>query len=229
MSRGRRESQWGVMCRCLAIIHRAQRGPASREELIQAVLLQEGPTAYGEGVEDEARQTRFENDLGRIRDKLGVDLYFDRRADGYVIKDTWRPLLDLPDEDLATIAWLEQTFDHDSPQHDEVHALLGRLRFYLAPERRGKIERCRAALVMDLGQRDEDKILPAVWDGLTRALTLCCTRCMRATGRLRSCMTLRTTRSTARTSRETAWWCSTAARIPSSFTGSSGTGREISR
>jgi predicted DNA-binding transcriptional regulator YafY len=170
MSRGRRESQWLVIRRCLAIICRAQRGPASREELIQAVLLQEGPTAYGEA-EGEARQSRFENDLGRIRDKLRVDLYFDRREDGYVIRDAWLPLLDLPDEDLATIAWLEQTFDHDSPQHDEVHALLGRLRFYLAPERRGKIERCRAALVMDLGQRDEDKIPPAVWDGLTRALT----------------------------------------------------------
>jgi predicted DNA-binding transcriptional regulator YafY len=170
MSRGRRESQWLVICRCLAIICRAQRGPASREELIEAVRLQEGPAAYGE-VEDEALHRRFENDLWRIRDKLGIKLYFDRRAGGYVIKDTWLPLLDLPDEDLATIAWLEQTFGHDSPQHDEVHALLGRLRLYLAPERRAKIERHRTALVMDLGQRDEDKISPAVWEGLTRALT----------------------------------------------------------
>ncbi len=91
MSRGRRESQWLVMCRCLAIIHRAQRGPASREELIEAVRLQEGPAAYGE-VEGEALQSRFENDLRRIRDKLGVKLYFDQRADGYVIKDTWLPM-----------------------------------------------------------------------------------------------------------------------------------------
>jgi predicted DNA-binding transcriptional regulator YafY len=170
MSHGRRESQWLVICRCLAILCRAQRGPASREELIEAVLLQEGPAAYGE-VEGEALHSRFENDLHRIRDKLRVDLYFDRGAGGYVIKDTWLPLLDLPDEDLATIAWLEQTFDHDSPQHDEVHALLGRLRFCLAPERRAKIERHRTALVVDLGQRDEDKIAPAVRDGLTRALT----------------------------------------------------------
>jgi predicted DNA-binding transcriptional regulator YafY len=170
MSRGRRESQWLVMCRCLAIIHRAQRGPAHREELIQEVLLQEGPAAYGE-VEGEALHSRFENDLKRIRDHLLIDLYFDRREGAYVIRDTWRPLLDLPDEDLATIAWLQQTFDHDSPQHDQVHALLGRLRSYLAPERRARIEQHRAALVMDLGQRDEDKILPAVWDGLTRALT----------------------------------------------------------
>jgi predicted DNA-binding transcriptional regulator YafY len=170
MSRGRRESQWLVMRRCLAIIHRAQRSPASQGELIQAVLDQEESDAYGE-IEDEALQRRFENDLRRIRDKLMVDLYFDQQAGGYVIKDTWLPLLDLPDEDLATIAWLEQTFGHDSPQHDEVHALLGRLRSYLAPERRAKIERHRTALVMDLGQRDEDKISATVWQGLTQALT----------------------------------------------------------
>jgi predicted DNA-binding transcriptional regulator YafY len=170
MSRGRRESQWLVMRRCLAIICRAQRSPASQGELIQAVLDQEESDAYGE-VEGEALQRRFENDLRRIRDKLMVDLYFDQQAGGYVIKDTWLPLLDLPDEDLATIAWLEQTFGHDSPQHDEVHALLGRLRSYLAPERRARIERHRTALVMDLGQRDEDKIPATVWQGLTRALT----------------------------------------------------------
>lgn len=40
MTRGRRESQWLVMRRCLAIIRRAQRRAASREELIEAVLAQ---------------------------------------------------------------------------------------------------------------------------------------------------------------------------------------------
>ena len=81
MSRGRRESQWLVIRRCLAIICRAQRGPASREELIQAVLLQEGPTAYGEA-EGEARQSLFENDLGRIQHGLRADIYFDRQVGG---------------------------------------------------------------------------------------------------------------------------------------------------
>jgi predicted DNA-binding transcriptional regulator YafY len=168
MSRGSRESHWRVTRRCLAILGRAQRGPASWEELVQAVLDQEGQDAYG-GTEGRALRRRLENDLQRIREHLWVDLYFSRQEGGYVIRDTWRPLLDLPDEDLATIAWLEQTFDHDSPQHDEVHALLGRLRLYLAPERKAKIERHRTALVMDLRQRDEDKIAPAVWKGLTRA------------------------------------------------------------
>ena len=169
MPQGKRGSQWLVIRRCLALIQRAQRGPASQDELLQAVLNQEGPEAYGE-TSGKALQRRLENDLHRIRNDLLVDLYFDRRVGGYVIRDTWLPLLDLPDKDLATIAWLEQTFGHDSPQHDEVHALLGRLRFYLAPERSVVIERRHTALAMDLGQRDEDEISPAVWAGLTKAL-----------------------------------------------------------
>jgi len=169
MPQGKRESHWLVIRRCLALIQRAQRGPASGKELIQAVLDQEGPEAYGE-TSGKALQRRLENDLRRIRDNLRVELYFDRRVGSYVIRDIWLPLLDLPDEDLATIAWLEQTFGHDSPQHDEVHALLGRLRFYLAPERSVVIERCHTALAMDLGQRDGDEISPAVWAGLTKAL-----------------------------------------------------------
>jgi len=76
MSRGRRESQWLVIRRCLAILYRTQRGPARWEELIQAGLLQEGPAAYGE-VEGETLHRRFENDLWRIRDSLRADTCFD--------------------------------------------------------------------------------------------------------------------------------------------------------
>jgi predicted DNA-binding transcriptional regulator YafY len=169
MSRGKRDSQWLVIRRCLSLIRRVQRGPAAWQELVQSVLEQLGPDAYG-GTRGKALHSRLENDLARIRDRLMVDLGFDRQAGGYAIREAWLPLLDLPDEDLATVAWLEQTFDPGSPQHDEVHALLGRLRLFLSPQRRDVIERCRTALVVDLAQRDEDDIPPAVWDGLTRAL-----------------------------------------------------------
>ena len=157
MSRGKRESDWTVIRRCLAIVRRVQRGPAGREELVRAVLAQEGAEAYG-GVEGRALQRRVENDLGRIRERLQIDVNFDRDAGGYAIRDTWLPLLDLPGEDLQTMAWLEQIFEQDSPQHDEVHALLGRLRSWLSPQRRGEVERCRTALEVDLGRRDEDRL-----------------------------------------------------------------------
>ncbi len=170
MRRGRRESHWLVVRRCLAIIRRAQRGPATRAELMQAVLHEVGADAYGEEADEEARRIRLEKDLERIRTRLLVNLYFDRRMGRYVIQDLWMPLLDLPDEDLETIAWLEETFGPESPHHDAVHGLLGRLRSWLSPERLAAIERHRAALEVDLQQRDEDEIPAAVWEGLRRAL-----------------------------------------------------------
>ena len=169
MARGTRDSQWQVVRRCLSIVRRIQRGPARWEDLIAAVQEQLDPEAYG-GAQGRALRRRLENDLRRIRDGLFIDLHFDRQEGSYAIGDTWLPLLDLPDEDLATIAWLEQTFEPDSPQHDEVHALLGRLRLFLAPQRCGVIERCRTALGVDLARRDEDAIRPQVWEALSKAL-----------------------------------------------------------
>jgi predicted DNA-binding transcriptional regulator YafY len=158
-----------VIRRCMSIIRCAQRGPASREELIQAMLRAENPDDDGDPEDERALQARLEKDLQRIRERLLIDLYFDPQAGGYVIEDTWLPLLDLPDEDLATIAWLEQTFGHETPKHDEVHAFLGRLRLYLDPERVRLIEEARTALEMDLRQRDEDEIQPGVYTDLTKA------------------------------------------------------------
>jgi len=169
MKRGKRDSEWLVIRRCLAMMHRLQRGPASREALLEAVIAQEGPDAYGDA-QGPALQRRFENDLARIRERLGVEVHFDRTLQAYIIADLWVPLLDLPDEDLATIAWLETTFGPDSPQHDEVHALLQRLRFYLSPKRKGVLERCRIALAVDLRQRDEDEIAADVWKALNKAV-----------------------------------------------------------
>lgn len=167
--RGTRESTWLVVRRCLAMIRRAQRGVATRADLIRAVLELAGPDAYG-GAEDEARQLRVEKDLERARQRLGVDLYHDRAQGGYVIRDAALPLLDLPAEDVETIAWLEETFDLGSPQHDQVHRFVARLRRWLSPQRSAEIDRCRTALTVNLRQRDQDQIDETVWTQLTTAL-----------------------------------------------------------
>lgn len=169
MSRGKRESHWTVIRRCLAIIRRVQRGPTDWQGLLQAVLQGEGKEAYGMA-EPGLLRRRLENDLMRIRQHLYVDLYYSRQENGYVIRSVWTPLLDLPDEDLQTIAWLREVFDLDSPYHDEVHALLDRLSLYLGPERAGFIENKRRMMELDLRQRDEDEIPPTTWEGLSRAL-----------------------------------------------------------
>lgn len=169
MRRGRRDSEWLVLRRCLALIRCAQRGPADRDGLLQAVLTEVGPEAYGLA-EGPALHKRLHNDLTRIRNSLGVDLKADRRSREYFIQDSELPLLDLPDEDLATLAWLGQTFQANSPRHREVQALLARLQLALAPVRRLAIEQHRTGLVLDLGQQDQDAITPEVEENLTQAL-----------------------------------------------------------
>ena len=74
MARGKREGQWQVVRRCLAIVRRVQRGPASREELVEAVLAREGADAYG-GTTGRALQRRVENDLQRIREHMLIEVY----------------------------------------------------------------------------------------------------------------------------------------------------------
>ncbi|MCP4165894.1 MAG: WYL domain-containing protein [Chloroflexi bacterium] len=168
-----RESQWLVLRRCLAIIRRLERGPTGRMHLIEAVYESEGRDAYG-NVEDKALGKRFENDLKRIREQLDVEIRYGRKERAYVLQDTWLPLLDLPDEDLATIAWLDDTFGLDSPKHDEVHALLGRLRSWLDINRRAEIERQRGMLSVDLTRRDEHEIPEGVWARLLDVLERRC-------------------------------------------------------
>jgi len=168
VTRGMPKEHWTVVRRCLAILRCAQRCPANRDMLIEAVLAQEGPDAYG-GTTGEALHRRFQEDVRRIRDELLVNLRFDRRLGGYTIRDVWLPLLDLPDEDLATVAWLEETFDLKSPQHDEVHSLMGKLRLYLGLERLAVVEHSRTTLAVDLHQRDDDRIRPAVREGVEKA------------------------------------------------------------
>ena len=168
MSRGVRESEWLATRRCLAIIRRLQREPTGWKDLVRAVLEAEGPEAYGQ-TKDQPLYKRFRNDIGRIRDRLRIDIRANRRE--YAIYDGDRPLLDLPDQDLTAIAWLEQNFHPNSPKYREVQDFLRRLRSFLAPTRRAFIERHRNGLVIDLGQRDQDKIDPHVETGLEQALS----------------------------------------------------------
>ncbi|MBC7227427.1 MAG: WYL domain-containing protein [Thermoflexales bacterium] len=164
-----RESTWLVISRCLAIIRRVQRGPATWRELVEAVCREVGEEAYGEAG-GKALRRRLENDLARIRERLGVELRYSRQEKGYIIYSLWTPLLDLPDEDLRTMAWLGRIFDEESPYYDEVHAFLNRIVFYLGHRRAPTVARYREGLEMDLRQRDEDEIPAEAMARLERAV-----------------------------------------------------------
>lgn len=170
MSRGKRDSEWVSLRRCLAMIRRAQRGPTSRVDLMAAVADQV-PGAY-EGAAESARIKRFRHDLTNLRTRLGLDLKYKPAEQAYrLIPSEETPLLDLPAEDLTTLAWLQKTFDELSPQHEPIQTLLDRLIAWLPPERREAIERQRLDLQLDLARRDDNHIPAEVKSGLARALS----------------------------------------------------------
>jgi predicted DNA-binding transcriptional regulator YafY len=148
---------------------RAQRGPANRAALLAAVVAAEGPEAYG-GATGPALIKRFEADKRRLRERLGAPLRYDPAAGGYVLDVSVRPLLDLPDDDLITLALLAETFRPDSPHAEGVQALIDRLAGWLPDDRRLVFQRAAGRLPSpDLRQRDSEHIPPNVWRAVLEA------------------------------------------------------------
>jgi predicted DNA-binding transcriptional regulator YafY len=163
-----RESHWHVSRRCLAILRYLQRGPARKQELLAAVYAAEGEDAYG-WASGRALDKKFQADCRRVRENLCVDIKYRPEAGGYVIQGLERPLLNLPDAQLETLAFLAETFKPRSPHAVEVAQLLDSLLAWLPPARRRLVERARGLLDVDLRQRDSDQIAPDVWEAVQEA------------------------------------------------------------
>ena len=165
---GKRESTWHVVRRCLAMLRRVQRGPARKWELMAAVRTAEGEDAYGYA-SGKALDKKYEADLRRIRRNLEVDIRYDAGAGGYIIRSLERPLLDLPDAELQTLAFLAETFKPETPHAPEVRRLIDTLLPWLALERRRVVVRARRSLDVDLRRRDSDAIAPDVMAAVQEA------------------------------------------------------------
>jgi predicted DNA-binding transcriptional regulator YafY len=144
------------------------RGPARRAELLSAVYEAEGPEAYGLTT-GRALIRRFEADKRRLRGNLFLPICYNAAAGGYVLEPA-RPLLDLPNDDLLTLAWLADTFGPEGPRADEVQRLLDRLAGWLPDERRQVVSRAAGKLpAPDLRLRDSEPIALDVWTAVTEA------------------------------------------------------------
>lgn len=153
-----RSGQWEVVRRCLRLIARLERGPTRREELV-ALAYPDIPAA--------AAVKRFENDLRRLRDSLDVEIVYDHATATYALCNAGLvPLIDLPDDALVGLAFLEQSFDLDTPQFRSVQTLLSVITALLNTERRSDLAQARATLALDLSQRDNDPLDETVWQKL---------------------------------------------------------------
>src|SRR5688500_4021080 len=128
--KNRRRSQWQVVNRCLNILLRLMRGNASSEELLQIVYDDAIPEE--ENLASHLAKDRLEDDRSRLREWFLADLKYDRGHDEYSLEDIGRPLIDLPENALIALAFLEQSFgDKAVSMRNEVQELLGYIKFLL--------------------------------------------------------------------------------------------------
>lgn len=163
------EGHWFVARRCVAILNRLLQGPANKNELLTAVYAAEGEEAYGHRT-GKPLNRRFEEDKKRLREYLGVDVQYDKEVGGYVIVGWERPLLNMPDADIQTLAFLADTFQPDSPHAPQVQHLIDTLINWLPSERQRIYQKAAGQLPeIDLRLRDGDEIAPDVWETVMEA------------------------------------------------------------
>lgn len=163
--RGSSESYWHVARRCLAVINRLQQGPATKEELLSSIYRIEDAHAS-----QSALSTRFDNDKSRLWQKFQVRIRYDKLVKGYVLVEWERPLLNLSDDDLATLAFLSETFQSDAPRGLEVAQLIDRLVSWLPEERQKRFRRASGQqATVDLRLRDSEPIAMDVWEAVHKA------------------------------------------------------------
>jgi predicted DNA-binding transcriptional regulator YafY len=165
---GRRESPWWVMQRCLAIVRRLLRGPASGRELMAYVRAQVGDEAYSS--DGAAARKAFQRDRARLRDEFGVAWAYDGAAGEYVLTSPGQfGLLDLSDEHLAAIKLLYSIFEeHESPIVP-VKPLLDHLLSLMPADRRQRLARLADVMRVEMPELDERRIPARVWDTVERA------------------------------------------------------------
>ncbi len=166
-----RASTWAVVERCLALLVRLTRGPATTQDLLDIVK------SFGDGMENASRQSlldRFEDDRDKLHRIFGCILQYNRADGTYRLVSMDQPLIDLPSDAMRGLAFLQTTFGEDTaPMSREVHALANVLLMLISETGREEVERVRGLIEVDLRQRDEDKIPDEIWNVIQKA----CSRC----------------------------------------------------
>lgn len=148
--------------RALAILQRLMEGPASGQELMEAVLAKVGPDAYP--VSSAARQAAFKRDRKKLREMLGVKWDFVRQK--YVLKDAgdWLSLR-LPEEALRALMVLSVTFSGQVGEHAGLDTLFKFLLQRLPDDQRRRFEHLDSGITFEIFQQiDPNGIPKRVWE-----------------------------------------------------------------
>ncbi|NJO84816.1 MAG: WYL domain-containing protein [Blastochloris sp.] len=162
---GDRGSEWHVVARCGALLRRLLRGEASTDELIAVIRAHDA-----DDTPQDQLSSRLEADLKRLRERMGCQIDYIRTERVYRLTNLEGGLIDLSDEALDGLAFLNSTFaPSDIPQRDAVLRLLNEVTHLLPNDRQHESARRRVGLEIDLRSRDSSSVDPELLEKLTYA------------------------------------------------------------
>jgi predicted DNA-binding transcriptional regulator YafY len=134
---GDKRSSWLTFQRRLFLVRRLIRGSAAATTLIDAARV-----AFDEEIYPPDAQAALRHDLAALRAEFGCDIRYSP-ADGYTLAHPGRlALLDLPDGELESLAFLLDAFaDSPLPNGTQVAALLNRIIALLPDDRQQQLRR----------------------------------------------------------------------------------------
>lgn len=157
-SGGARSSQWWVARRCMDILQRLMREPATGDELRQIIIHHADRNGEGQ-LNAKAVDRRFEEDRNRLRDWLGCEIIRDPKTATYTLKTLEHPLIDLSGRAVEALAFLKSNFaSPNTPMGEEVMILIEQITLMLPAQTRHVIETRRRMIEMDLAVQDFQQV-----------------------------------------------------------------------
>jgi predicted DNA-binding transcriptional regulator YafY len=170
MQRRARGSGWVSCLRALAILKRLMEGPATNEQLIQAVCEIVGPDVYPSA--SGARQEAFKHDRENLKKHLGVHFHFDNVRRIYILDDAGPyGRISLSPSMLRALSILSHQYDNAVGDLAGVRDLVQQIIRWLPQENRSQVESASPEFLLDF-QQDVDRsvISPRVWEVVNTAL-----------------------------------------------------------
>jgi predicted DNA-binding transcriptional regulator YafY len=164
---GTKRSSWLTFRRRLLLVRLLLRGPASSAELQAAVQAELGEEGY-----PPAAAAALKHDLDALKQEYGCTISFRRATGHYALDDLGElALLDLPDECLEALTFLEASFPIGAalPEHAHIREVLERVVKLLPAPRRAERQQ-RAALRLQIVGEAPGRIDPGVLARVRRAV-----------------------------------------------------------
>ncbi|HEU5012634.1 MAG TPA: WYL domain-containing protein [Roseiflexaceae bacterium] len=154
--------------RHLLLVRLLLRGPATSEEIIAAAAAELGEHGY-----PDAAASALKHDFDALKSEYGCQIRYQRSTRQYVLEDLGElALLDLPDECLEALAFLEASFPAGSalPEHASVRDLLKRMMTLLPPQRHERLVQRRDIITLRMPESPSERIDAATLRTVRRAI-----------------------------------------------------------